>query len=52
MRYLDDILVLIGLVLLGAAIWQAQGATATTAYAGAILIIVGVALGWQGRASR
>lgn len=51
-KYLDDMLIILGLVLLGAAVWQAQGATATTAYAGTILIILGIALGWQGRAVR
>lgn len=51
-KYLDDILIILGLVLLGAAIWQAQGAIAVTAYAGSILVILGIALGWQGRAAR
>lgn len=51
-NHVDDILIIFGLLLLGAAVWQAQGATATLAYAGTVLVILGIVFGWQGRAAR
>lgn len=51
-KYADDILIIFGLVLLGLAIWQAWGTVEATAYTGTVLIVLGIALGWQGRAAR
>lgn len=50
MRYLDDILILTGLIALGACIWQWFGGTATVAFAGTIMVILGVMLGLRGGA--
>ena len=43
-NYLTDILPLIGLLLIGAAVYLTWGLAATLAYAGAALIVVAVAL--------
>lgn len=45
MRYLDDILILSGAIILGAALYLGVGVTAVIGYVGAILIALGVAFG-------
>jgi hypothetical protein len=43
MRFdLFDVLATVGLVLIGAAVWLAWGGAAALAYAGIVLVIVGV----------
>jgi hypothetical protein len=44
---LDDALVLAGLVVLGVAIWMAWGTSAVVAFAGAVLVTIGVLAAWM-----
>jgi hypothetical protein len=52
----DDVLVLAGVVVLGLAIWTMWGVGAVLAYAGALLVSLGVLAGWaqarRGRGAR
>ncbi len=43
---IDDVLVLAGVVVLGLAIWTLWGVGAVLAYAGALLVSLGVLAGW------
>lgn len=45
---LIDLLILTGLALIGAGVWLAFGVAAVLAYAGAALLVVGVALALRG----
>ena len=42
-----DLLVLLGVVLLGYAVWASAGWPGLLGYVGALLIVVGVALAWR-----
>lgn len=45
----DDALILVGLLLVGLALWLAFGAAATIAYGGMVCLLVGLACAWRGK---
>jgi hypothetical protein len=47
LRYLDDILIAIGLILIGASVYLVAGWPGLIGYLGALCAVGGVMLGWQ-----
>lgn len=45
----DDVAVLVGLFLIGVALWLGSGVPAVVGYVGALLVVFGVTAAWRGQ---